>query len=98
MKVIIKYLLIVTIAFAAVSCDEEKKPTYDQLIDEHDKNNSLTSAIYGILVLSVFVYVGYKVGTFKTPKESNSKNKFDEMTGNGTSLKVKDEDEFDPND
>ena len=60
-----------------VSCEEDKKPTYDQLLDEYKKNNSITSAIYGIIVLGIFVYVGYKVDTFKTPKESTRKNKFD---------------------
>jgi hypothetical protein len=51
-----------------VSCEEDKKPTDDQLLDEHEKNNSITSVIYSILVLGIFVYFGYKVGTFKTPK------------------------------
>ena len=97
MKVIIKYLIIVTIVFAAVSCDEEKKPSYDQLINEHKKNHSFISAIYGILVLSTFVYIGYKLGTSKTTKEGTRKNKFDQMVGNGTFLSEKDdEDNFHP--
>lgn len=84
MKLLLKYLLVVSLVFTIVSCNEEKKPSYDQLLDEHDKNNSLISAIYGILVLSFWVYVGYKMGTSKTTKEGTRKNKFDEMTGNGT--------------
>jgi hypothetical protein len=74
-----------------VSCEEDKKPTYDQLLDEHEKNNSITSVIYSILVLGIFVYVGYKVGTFKTPKESTRKNKFD-----GPFLNKDVEDDFHP--
>ena len=96
MKLLLKYLLVVPLVFTIVSCNEEKKPSYDQLLDEHDKNNSITSAIYGILVLSVFVYVGYKVGTFKTHKESTKKNKFDQMVGNGTFLSEKDDEDNSP--
>lgn len=96
MKSIIKYLLMVTLVLTAVSCEQEKKPSYDQLLDEHEKNNSFISAIYGILVLSAFVYIGYKVGTSNTNKESTRKNKFDQMTGNGKFLNVEDEDDFHP--
>lgn len=97
MKLLLKYLLVVALVFTIVSCNEEKKPSYDQLLDEHDKNNSITSAIYGILVLSMFVYVGYKVGTFKPTQEPKRKNKFDQMVGNGTFLSEKDdEDDFHP--
>ena len=92
MKSIIKYLLIVTVVFTVVSCEEDKKPTYDQLLDEHDKNNSITSAIYGILVLGAFIYVGYKAGTsLKAPSESIRKNKFD-----GPFLNKDDEDDLHP--
>jgi fucose permease len=92
MKSIIKLILIVAIVLTAVSCEEDKKPTYDQLLDEHEKNNSITSAIYGILVLGIFVYVGYKVGTsLKAPSESIRKNKFD-----GPFLDKDDDDNFHP--
>ena len=73
------------------SCLEDKKPTYDQLLDEHEKNNSITSVIYVILVLGIFIYVGYKVGTLKTPKECTRKNKFD-----GPFLNKYDDDDFQP--
>ena len=86
-----------TLTLTAVSCVKEKKPTYDQLLDEHEKNNSAVSAIYGILVFSVLIYIGYKVGTFKTTNESPRKNKFDQMTGNGSFTKAEeDEDDFHP--
>jgi len=97
MKLLLKYLLVVSLVFTIVSCNEEKKPSYDQLKGEHDKNNSFISAIYGILVLSAFVYIGYKVGTSKTTQEPKRKNKFDQMVGNGTFLSEKDdEDDFHP--
>jgi hypothetical protein len=80
-----------TLVITVVSCKEEKKPSYDQLLDEHEKNNSAINAIYGILVLSVFVFIGYKVGTYKTPKESTRKNKLD-----GPFLNEEDEDDFHP--
>jgi hypothetical protein len=97
MKALLNYLLIASLALSLFSCNEEKKPTYDELLEEHDKNNSFTSAIYGILVLSVFVYVGYKVGTFKPTQEPKRKDKFDQMAGNGTfSFEKDDEDNFHP--
>jgi|LakMenEpi03Aug12_release.lakeMendotaPanAssembly.Ray.scaffolds.fasta_scaffold582378_1 hypothetical protein len=96
MKLLLKYLLVASLLFRIVSCNE-KKPSYDQLLDEHNKNNSFTNAIYGLLVLSFWVYVGYKVGTFKSTQEPKRKNKFDQMVGNGTfSSEKDDEDDFHP--
>jgi hypothetical protein len=97
MKSILKYLLFASLTLALFSCNKERKQTYDELLEEHDKNNSFTSAIYGILVLSAFVYVGYKVGTFKPTQEPKRKNKFDQMVGNDTfSSEKDDEDNFHP--
>lgn len=71
-----KYLswILITAFFVMVffpSCREEKAPSYDQLLEEHNENEFSTS---GAIAIAVLFLIGYWIANSSNTKPSNKKD------------------------
>jgi hypothetical protein len=52
------------------SCREEKAPTYDQLLEEHNENEF---SIGGAIAIAVLFLIGYWISNYSSTKSSSKK-------------------------